>query len=86
MFIKISRQARVFITKDQKDFLQRMSELPYFFQSQLDPTDQHIAELLADKSIFVRKKLDNNVQYALNKQVVRINREFKKTPGTGKTD
>ena len=38
----------------------------------------HIAKILADKSVLVRKKLDNDVQYALNRYVKFVNDGDKK--------
>jgi hypothetical protein len=86
MFIKIARNVRVYVQQEYLDFLQRMSGKSYFLNSQLDPNDIHKAKHLADKCILVRKKLDNDVQYALNKSVVGLNYELKKSSRTGKTD
>ena len=40
-----------------------------FKASQLSPEQAETAKVLADKAILVRKKLDNDVQYALNRRV-----------------
>ena len=86
MFIQIAPKVRVYVSDHQMMFVKKYAHKAYFTDKDLDADEVHVAKILADKSVYVRKKLDNNVQYALNKQVVRINREFKKTPGTGKTD
>ena len=86
MFIKLSRQVRVFVPKKELEFLYQIAPQPYFFASKLAPEQMPMAKILADKSILVRKKLDNDVQYALNKEVVRINRELKEASRTRKTD
>ena len=86
MFIKLSRDVRVYIRKEHLDFIHKMSAHSSFLNSQLDPEDIHKAKHLADKSIFVRKKLDNDIQYALNRSVVGLNYELKKSLRAGKTD
>ena len=36
---------------------------------ELTPEQAHIARVLADKAIYVRKKLDDGMQYALNRRI-----------------
>ena len=51
----------------------------YSFRStELQPDEVQLAKVLADKAIFVRKKLDNDVQYALNKRIRFVRDGYKK--------
>tara|TARA_B100000214_G_scaffold374884_1_gene359083 strand:- start:153 stop:386 length:234 start_codon:yes stop_codon:yes gene_type:complete len=68
MFIQIAPRVKVFVTKKQIQFINKHSD--YSFRStELQPDEVQLAKVLADKAIFVRKKLDNDVQYALNKSI-----------------
>ena len=68
MFIQIAPRVKVFVTEDDMTFiLQHRSES--FRGSELPPEQQDRAKRLADKAIFVRKKLDTDIQYALNRQI-----------------
>ena len=68
MFIKIAPMVKVYISDSDMAFIQS-----HFFESfrssNLPPSEQERAKILADKAIFVRKKLDNDVQYALNRKI-----------------
>ena len=77
MFIKIAPKVRVYLPKEQLQFIDKYRKYDFFRNSQLEVNEINIAKSLADKSIFVRKKLDNDVQYALNRKV-RFNDGFKK--------
>ena len=68
MFIQIAPRVKVFITNEQLNFVRTHSEVP-FKHSELSSQDGRLAKVLADKAIFVRKKLDDDVQYALNKSI-----------------
>ena len=68
MFIQIAPRVKVFATDEQVRFIVTHSNNP-FRSSQLPPAEVQMAKTLADKAIFVRKKLDNDVQYALNKSI-----------------
>lgn len=69
MYVHISRHVRVFITEKQHDFLNKHKNLEHFLQSELPIDEAIIAKTLSDKGILVRKKLDNDTQYALNKHI-----------------
>ena len=45
---------------------------------QLSPEDADRAKKLADKAVFVRKKLDDHTQYALNRKIKFVANEKKK--------
>ena len=79
MFIKILPGVRVFLTKSQVSLLEKVYNLPYFKNTDLQPEEVATAKTMADKSIFVRKKLDNGVQYALNRKIRFEKYGFKKT-------
>ncbi len=68
MFIQIAPRVKVFATDEQMKFIHAHSVHP-FRSSQLQADEVQMAKTLADKAIFVRKKLDNDVQYALNKSI-----------------
>ena len=68
MFIQIAPRVKVFATDEQMRFIQTHSHHT-FKSSQLPADEVQMAKTLADKAIFVRKKLDNDVQYALNKSI-----------------
>jgi len=76
MFIQIAPRVKVYVTNADMDFIEshwRQS----FRGNELTKEEQHTAKRLADKAIFVRKKLDTDVQYALNRRI-RIVRNVKK--------
>ena len=68
MFIQIAPRVKVFATDEQVKFILQHSTHP-FRSSQLPPDEVQMAKTLADKAIFVRKKLDNGMQYALNRRI-----------------
>jgi hypothetical protein len=78
MYIQISPQARVYITQEQIDFINKYKKYGSFRNTNLEMHEIHIAKILADKSVLVRKKLDNDVQYALNRYVKFVNDGDKK--------
>ena len=77
MFIQIAPKVKVFVSLEQVNFIQRHSQAS-FKAAQLSDSDAHMAKVLADKAVFVRKKLDNDVQYALNKRIRFARDGFKK--------
>ena len=77
MFIQIAPKVKVFVSVEQVDFIQKHSQ-ESFKASQLSDRHAHMAKVLADKAVFVRKKLDNDVQYALNKRIRFARDGFKK--------
>ena len=77
MFIQIAPRVKVYVTEDDMEFIQAHSKEP-FRGSSLPTADQDRAKKLADKAIFVRKKLDPDVHYALNRKIRMIRSEKKK--------
>lgn len=69
MFAYISRYVRVYLDEKQYQFLDNHREQLSFLQSSLTSEELPIAKILADKCVLVRKKLDNDTQYALNKSI-----------------
>ncbi len=78
MYIQITPQARVYITQEQIDFVNKYKKYDSFRNTDLEIHEISIAKILADKSVFVRKKLDDDVQYALNRYVKFVNNGDKK--------
>ena len=76
MYIEIAPRVKVYVTLADLEFIQKHWKIS-FRASQLEPAQQDQAKRLADKAIFVRKKLDADTQYALNRRI-RIVRETKK--------
>ena len=69
MYAKLSRYVRVFVTERQMEFLYKYEERFPVLQTQFDVEDVETAQTLAAKGILVRKKLDNDTQYNLNKSI-----------------
>ena len=68
MFIQIAPRAKVYVTDTDAAFI-RKHALESFRSDQLSLEDADRAKRLADKAIFVRKKLDTHMQYALNRKI-----------------
>ena len=68
MFIQIAPRVRVFISETQLEFIEQHSQ-GTFRDTDLSPEEVKTVKVLADKAIFVRKKLDNGMQYALNRSI-----------------
>ena len=68
MFIQIAPRVKVYVTEDDMLFIRSHSH-ESFRSDQLSADDADRAKRLADKAIFVRKKLDTDVQYALNRRI-----------------
>ena len=77
MFIQIAPKVKVFVTDADVQFI-RQHRTESFRAKQLSPEDADRAKRLADKTIFVRKKLETDVQYALNRQIRIIRNDTKK--------
>jgi len=77
MFIQIAPKVKVYVTDEDMQFIESHYK-ESFRGSSLTTADQDRAKKLADKAIFVRKKLDNDVQYALNRKIRMIRSEKKK--------
>lgn len=69
MYIKIAPGVQVWITNEQLNFINKYKNHGSFRNSELDITEIEVAKVLASKSIFVRKKLDNDIQYAVNRYI-----------------
>jgi hypothetical protein len=68
MYIQIAPKCKVWISEEQYKFVKQHSKAS-FYNTDLPPNEVDMAKVLADKSIFVRKKIDNGVQYALNRRI-----------------
>ena len=69
MFVQIAPHVRVFLTNIQIEFVNKYKDKESFRSTDLQPEEVELARILGDKSIFVRKKLDIGVQYALNRRI-----------------
>ena len=69
MYIQITPRARVYVTQEQIDFINKYKNHDSFRNTNLEVHEITIAKILADKSVLVSKKLDNDVQFALNRYV-----------------
>jgi hypothetical protein len=77
MFIQIAPRAKVYVTDIDVEFI-RAHATESFRSDQLSPEDADRAKRLADKAIFVRKKLDTHMQYALNRKIKFVANDRKK--------
>ena len=77
MYVQIAPRCRVWITEEQLDFVRNHSDRS-FVNTDLQPLEIEMAKQLADKAIFVRKKLDTGVQYALNRRIRFVHNANKK--------
>ena len=78
MFIQIAPHVRVFLTQIQIEFVNKYKNKESFRSTDLLPEEIEIARILGDKSIFVRKKLDDGTQYALNRRIRFVKDDKKK--------
>jgi hypothetical protein len=69
MFVQIAPHVKVFLTKEQVAFVEKYQHIESFTDKSLSPEESHLARVLGDKAIFVRKKLDDGMQYALNRRI-----------------
>ena len=77
MFIQIAPRAKVYVTDSDVEFI-KAHTLQSFRSDQLSPEDADRAKKLADKAVFVRKKLDTHMQYALNRKIKFVANDRKK--------
>ena len=69
MFVQIAPHVKVFLTKEQVAFVEKYKDKTSFTDRSLSPEEAHVARVLGDKAIFVRKKIDDGMQYALNRRI-----------------
>ena len=69
MFVQIAPKVRVFLTNIQVEFVNKYKDKESFRSTDLLPEEVEIAKILGDKSIKKKKKLDNGMQYALNRRI-----------------
>ena len=69
MYARLSRYVRVYVTESQMEFLRKYEKRFPMLQTQFDVQDIGTAQTMAAKGILVRKKLDDNTQYNLNKSI-----------------
>ena len=67
----------MYVTDQDVEFI-RAHALESFRSNQLSPEDADRAKKLADKAVFVRKKLDTDMQYALNRKIKFVANDRKK--------
>jgi hypothetical protein len=84
MFIKLSRYARVYVSQEQLGFIAKYQSRFPILHSKIDLDDVNTAQILSAKGILVRKKLDDNTLYNLNKSI-RVDRNAQKDR-TGKAN
>ena len=77
MFIQIAPKARVYVTNEDVEFI-KSHALESFRSDNLSQEDADRAKKLADKAVFVRKKLDTHMQYALNRKIRFVANDGKK--------
>ena len=77
MFIQIAPRVRGFVSSKQVEFIEAHRE-GTFRDKDLTPEEVETIKVLADKAIFVRKKLDNGMQYALNRSIRFVKNATKK--------
>ena len=78
MYIKIAPGVQVWISNEEQLFINKYKNYTSFRSSDLEITEMETAKILASKSIFVRKKLDNDVQYAVNRHIKFVSNNAKK--------
>ena len=77
MYIQIAPRAKVYVTDADVKFI-RQHTTESFRAKQLSPQEADRAKRLADKAVFVRKKLDDDTQYALNRKIRFVANDRKK--------
>ena len=77
MFIQIAPKVKVYVSDADMIFIESHWKEP-FRSNDLSQQDADRAKKLADKDVFVRKKLATDVQYALNRKIRMIRSEKKK--------
>ena len=69
MFVQIAPHVKVFLTREQVAFVEKYQHTESFTDRSLSPEEARLAQVLGDKSIFVRKKLADGFQYQLNRAI-----------------
>ena len=77
MFIQIAPRAKVYVSDTDVEFI-KAHTLESFRSDRLSQEDADRAKKLADKAVFVRKKLDTHMQYALNRKIKFVANDRKK--------
>jgi len=77
MFIQIAPKVKVYVSDADMIFIESHCKEP-FRSNDLSQQDADRAKKLADKAVFVRKKLDTDVQYALNRKIRIVRNDRKK--------
>tara|TARA_E500000331_G_C17038815_1_gene618572 strand:- start:532 stop:765 length:234 start_codon:yes stop_codon:yes gene_type:complete len=77
MFIQIAPKVKVYVSDADMIFIESHWKEP-FRSNDLSQQDADRAKKLADKAVFVRKKLDTDVQYALNRKIRIVRNDRKK--------
>ena len=77
MFIQIAPKAKVYVNNTDVEFI-KAHATGSFRSDQLSLEDADRAKKLADKAVFVRKKLDTHMQYALNRKIKFVANDRKK--------
>jgi|TARA_R110001592_G_scaffold295485_2_gene565477 hypothetical protein len=77
MFIQIAPRVKVYVTDTDVEFI-KAHALESFRSDQLSLEDADRAKKLSDKAVFVRKKLDTHMQYALNRKIKFVANDWKK--------
>ena len=77
MFIQIAPKAKVYVTDADVEFIKAHTQ-ESFRSNELSPEDADRAKKLADKAVFVRKKLETHMQYALNRKIKFVANDRKK--------
>jgi len=72
MYIQIAPRVKVYVTDSDMEFIEQHWRHT-FRAGQLAPEQQEQAKRLADKAVFVRKKLATDTQYALNRRIRIVN-------------
>ena len=78
MFVQIAPHVKVFLTKEQLLFVEKYQNVESFTDRSLSPEEARIARILGDKAIFVRKKIEGGMQYALNRRIRFVKNGIKK--------
>ena len=68
MLLKIAPKVKVYLSEQDVSFLLKY-RYKTFTNRDLDSHEIELAKKLSDKSILVRKKLEANVQYAVNRRI-----------------
>ena len=69
MFIQIAPKVKVYVTDEQLAFINKYKDFDHFKDSDLSPEELPMIKVLSAKCVFVRKKLDIGMQYALNRRI-----------------